>query len=191
MAKLGTSFDPTQHDTEQRGEYENLPDGDYKMEVSAADVKTSGSGTATKVGLKVTYDVIEPEDYKGRKVFDYFNLEHPSADAQRIGQAQFASLCRAIGRTDPVDDTDDIMFRAFTAKVGMGKPSKDKNPDGTPQYPAKNEIKRFHFPDEGEVPTPKANPRPAAANDNRSAANDNRPAAAAPSEAPRRAWGKK
>lgn len=169
MASLGKSFNPTEHDTEQRGEYENIPDGDYKLEVSDADVKISGDGSQRKVGLKVTYDVLEPEDYKGRKVFDYFNLEHPSAEAQRIGQSQFASLCRAMSISDPVDDTDQIKFIAFSAKVGLGKPSKEKDANGNPAYPARNEIKRFYFPDEGDVPAPKANPRPAAANDNRPA----------------------
>lgn len=203
MAKLGTSvpFDPTQHDTEQRGEYENLPDGDYRLEVEMADVKIDGGDDprTRKVGVKVTYKVLEPEDYKDRKVFDYFNLENPSSDAQRIGQAQFAALCRSMSIDKPVGDTDELMFIAFTAKIGMGKDSKSKKSDGSPEYPARNEIKKFYFPDEGNVPAPNAKPRPPrAGNDNRPAANDNSTArqtqngGSAPTEpAKARPWGKK
>ncbi len=195
MASLGTSFNPTEHDTEQRADFENLPDGDYVLEVETADVKITDpdSPRTRKVGVKVTYQVIEPEDYKGRKVFDYFNLEHPTAQAQTIGQSQFAALCRAMGISDPVSDTDDLMFKSFTAKIGMGKPSKEKDANGVPTYPAKNEIKKFYFPDEGQVPAAKAAPRPtAAANGNRAAANDNgQKAAPAAGEAPKRPWGAK
>ena len=168
MARLGSRFDATQVDTEQRGDYENLPEGVYRLEVSEADLKEDRP--ANKAGIKITYDVIEPEDYKGRKIFGYINIENPNVQAQEIGQKELAALCRAM-EIDGVDDTDELKFHAFTAKVGLGKPSKDKNADGTPVYPAKNEIKRFYFPDEGNVPAAEVS---APANDNRRPpANDN------------------
>lgn len=84
-----------------------------------------------------------------------------------------------------VEDSEELHFKAFTVKIGLGKPSKDG------QYPARAEIKRYYFPDQGDVPEPAIDaeqPRPAA-NDNRPAArvagNDNRPAAG------KRPWGQK
>ncbi len=192
MAQLGQRFNAQEHDTEQR-DFEELPNGIYQLEIEASDVGKTNDKKGTI--LKTTNVVIAPEEFKGRKLFNNFNLENASAQAQEIGQKQFAALCRAIG-IDTVDDSDELHFRSFTVKIGLGKPSKDG------QYPARAEIKRYYFPDEGNVPEPAIDAnqpaaRPAAAqvpaNDNRRAsANDNRqsaPAAAKPAGA--RPWGKK
>ncbi|KAB2675863.1 DUF669 domain-containing protein [Brucella tritici] len=185
MAKLASRFDATAHDTEQR-DYEELPNGDYELEIEASEVKEGANGT----GLKTTLTVLRPDEYQGRKVFNFYNLEHKNAQAQEIGQRQFASLCRAIGVSE-VEDSEELHFKAFTAKIGLGKPSKDG------QYPARAEIKRYYYPDEGNVPQPSidanqpvAQARPA--NDNRpAAANSNKPApaAAAAGGQKKRPWG--
>lgn len=182
MAQLGQKFDATQHDTEQR-DYEELPNGIYKMEMEASDVTPTSKGDGTI--LKTTNVVIEPEEYAGRKLFTNYNLENKNAQAQEIGQRQFASLCRAIG-VGEVEDSEELHFRAFTVKVGLGKPSKDG------QYPARAEFKRYYFPDEGSVPEPAIddNQPKKPANDNRPAAsNDNKPAQAAAGGKKSRPWG--
>ena len=179
MAQLGQRFNAQDHDTTQ-SDYSELPNGDYELEIEASDINVGANGT----GLKTTMNVVRPEEYKGRKLFNYYNLEHKNAQAQEIGQRQFASLCRAIG-VSGVDDSEELHFKLFTVKVGLGKPSKDG------QYPARAEIKKYYFPDEGNVPTPAVDavqPR-VAANDNRpAAANDNRTAQAQPAAAGSRPW---
>jgi hypothetical protein len=187
MARLGTAFDATQHDTTQ-SDYSELPNGIYRLEIEASDVVPTSTGSGTI--LKTTLVVIEPEDYKGRKLFNNYNLENKNPVAQEIGQKQFASLCRAIGEST-VEDSEDLHFKAFVAKIGLGKASADG------KYPARAEIKSYFFPDDDkEVPAPAidanqpaAAPKPA--NDNRPAAsNDNRTAAAAATGA-KRPWGAK
>lgn len=187
MARLATTFNASDFDTEQRGEYEELPNGVYQLEIEASEVAPTKAGTGTI--LKTTNSVVAPEEFKGRKLFNSYNLENPNPQAQEIGQRQFASLCRAIG-VQSVEDSEDLHFRTFTVKVGLGKPSKDG------QYPARAEIKRYFFPDEGNVPEPEIDavqPRPAPANDNRApAANDNRQQQAArPAATGSRPWGKR
>lgn len=184
MAGLGTSFDATQHDTEQR-DFENLPIGDYELEVSASEVKATKKGDGK--GINLTYSVLAPQEYEGRKFFSWINIEHANAQAQEIGQKELASLCRACGLSG-IDDTEQLHFIRFTAKVGVGKPS---TKDGT-TYPGRNEIKKFYFPDEGAVPEAKA--PPVAANDNAAAPSNVRTAqqsggSAATGKA--RPWGKK
>ena len=187
MAVLGSKFDATQHDTTQ-SDYSELPNGIYKMEIEASDVVPTKDGGGTI--LKTTNVVVEPEDFKGRKLFNNYNLENKSAQAQEIGQKQFAALCRAIGVSE-VSDSEELHFHTFTVKVGLGKPSKDG------QYPARAEIKRYYFPDEGDVPEPaidadQPKPAPVAANQNRQpAANQNaRPAAATAAAGGKRPWSK-
>ncbi|MDX1032799.1 DUF669 domain-containing protein [Sinorhizobium medicae] len=172
MASLGQQFNAQEHDTEQRTEYEELPNGVYSLEIEASDVVPNKAGTGTV--LKTTMVVVAPEVLKGRRLFTQYNIEHQNPQTQEIAQRQFASLCRAIG-LDSVSDSEELHFRAFSAKVGLGKPSKDG------QYPARAEIKAYHYPDQGNVPEPAIDavqPTPAAA-----PANDNRQAAARPAAA--------
>lgn len=186
MAGLGQRFDATAHDTEQR-DYEELPNGVYDLEVTESDVVPTKSGSGTV--LKVTNSVVAPAEYEGRKLFSTYNLENSNAQAQEIGQRQFASLCRAVGVSE-VEDSEELHFKAYRVKIGLGKPSKDG------QYPARAEIKTYFYQDSGNYPDVgiDATQPPKAANDNlAAAANDNaRPAAAATGGAAKsRPWGKK
>ena len=169
MAALGSRFDAKSVDTTQR-DFENLPPGDYVLEVEKSEV------TATKDGngeiLKLVYNVIEPGVFKERKIFGNINLINANVQAQEIGKQELARLCRAVGLGE-IDDSEELHFKSFTAKVGLSKPRTGK--DGK-TYEPRNEIKKFYFPDEGAVPEAKA--QPVAANDNRASANDNQPAAA-------------
>lgn len=193
MASLGKKFDATAHDTTQRDFQEEVPNGIYVLEIESGSVDKTSKGTG--IILKTTLNVIEPEDYAGRKIFNNnYNLENDNPKAQEIGQRQFAALCRAIGVSE-VEDSEEVQLKRFTARVALGKPS--KGTDGT-EYPGRAEIKRYYFPDEGPLPPaaidekqpekPKEAAKPA--NDNRQVANTNRPAAAAASPA-KRPWGNK
>ena len=196
MASLGTRIEVTEEGTEQRPQYENLPNGNYLLQMETADVVAKNQGTPDhSVVVKSTFEVIEPDEFRGRKLFGNYNLKNKSAQAQKIGNDQFQCLLRAI-EVPSADDTDELLFRSFIASVGMGKDSKDKNADGSPVYPGKPEIKRYWYPDVGDAPQLGVTAAPPAtkaaakpANDNRAAANDNRSAAAAaPKKTP---WGKK
>jgi hypothetical protein len=167
-----TRFDATAVDTTQRTEFDNLPDGIYRLEVTKSEVKPTNKGDGTYLSL--VYSVVEPEQYKGRLVFGIIMLEHPNSSTQEIGQKSLASLCRAVGLAE-IEDSDALHFISFIAKIGLSKPSKDKNADGTPVYGPKNEIKRFFFEDSDDMPEIGVT-APVAANDNKPPANDNAPA---------------
>ena len=196
MASLGTRIEVTEEGTEQRPQYENLPNGNYLLQMETADVVEKNQGAADhSVVVKSTFEVLEPEEFKGRKLFGNYNLKNKSEIAQKIGNEQFQCLLRAI-EVPSADDTDELLFRSFMATVGMGKDSKDKNADGTPVYPGKPEIKRYWYPDVGDAPQPgvTASAPPATkapANDNGARSTNNggsAKTAAAPAKTP---WGKK
>jgi hypothetical protein len=197
LAALGQKFDATKHDTDkQGGDYEELPAGIMQLEMEASDVVETGpEGARTGKGLKYTSSVIAPDEIKGRKFFGFINLENVNAQAQEIGQKEFACLCRAIGISE-VEDSEDLHFHTYTVKLGLGRPSKKLNADGTPQYPARMEVKRYFYPDEGALPEPAIDEvqpaaKPVAANNNaRPAANQNTQAAK-PAAAGNRPWAKK
>lgn len=186
MANLGQTFDATEHDTTQK-DFEELPNGIYRLEVTESDVTPTKDGRGTI--LKATMEVLEPEAYKARKLFTNFNLQNPSPVAEKIGKEQFASLCRAVDLTT-VSNSEMLHNRSFVAKIGLGKASADG------KYPARAEIKRYFFEDEGDMPQPaidEKQPERVAANDNRApAANDNRQQESQPARATGgRVWGKR
>jgi len=190
MAALGKTFDATEFETEQR-DYTELPNGIYQLEVEASDVVPTSKGDG--VILKTTLSVVAPEQFKSRNTFKNYNLENKNPTAQKIGQEQFASLCRAIGETS-VDDSEHLHFRVFTAQIGLGKPSADG------KYPARAEIKKYFFNTDKDgnaidLPEPAIDAvQPAAAAPVarvQAPANDNRAAAAAPKAAGSKPWGKK
>lgn len=185
MAKLGTNFRASEHDTDQQNDFELLPNGTFQLEVTASDVKEE----AGNITLALTYDVIEPAEYKGRKIFAYLDLQHNEADKQARGQSDFAKLCRAVG-IDDCDDSELLHFIAFTAKVKKGEAGVSKA--GRP-YKARNSISRWFYPDKGNIPAPEIDAvQPTPANDNRPAAQAaSRPAAAAASGGGSRPWGKR
>lgn len=187
MAQLGTKFDATSHDTEQRDSFENLPDGIYRLEVIQSEVAATQKGDGTI--LKLRYSVIDPEEYKGRLIFGNINLENANATSQEIGQKQLASLCRAVGLSE-IEDSDSLHFIGFTARVGLSKQRTGK--DGK-VYEPRNEIKRYFFEDSDDMPEIGITGQ-LAANDNRppaKAANDNRPASTQQKPAGSRPWGRK
>lgn len=183
MAQLGQKFDAGQFDTEAR-DYPELPNGIYRLEATAAEIKATANGNG-KI-LKITDTVLEPEEFKGRLLFSNVNIENANAQAQEIGQRDLAMRCRALGLSG-IDDTDELLLISYTAKIGLGKPSKDG------QYPARAEIKRFYYPDQGDIPDPAVDAP--AANDNRPPPRAATPAARpAPAAAPAKTanpWSKK
>lgn len=190
MAQLGQKFDATRYDTDkQGGDYEELPAGVYQFEIEASDVVETGpEEKRTGKGLKYTANVLAPDEYEGRKFFGFINLENVNAQAQEIGQKEFACLCRAIGIAE-VNDSEELHLHSYTVKLGLGKPSKKKDANGNPLYPARMEVKKYYYPDTGAVPEP-------AVDDNQPAsvakpANDNKPAPAKQAAAggKKRPWG--
>lgn len=206
MAKLGVRVEATEEGTSQQANYDNLPNGVYRLQMEACEVVEKNEGTPEhSIMVKSTFEVVEPDEYEKRKIFGNYNLQNKSDVAQKIGNEQFQCLLRSMGMTEVLDDeTDNLLFTSFIATVGMGKDSKEKNADGTPVYAAKNEIKRYWFPDLNDAPPigVTAGAKPVAANNNqRPAANQNtqgsgkpfavggRPASAPASGG--RTWGKK
>lgn len=161
MASLG-SFKATEQDTSQSS---TLPLGNYKLEVSASEVKRTKADTGTI--LNVTIDVLEPEQFASRKIFTSYNIENQNPVAEKIGKDDLAKLCRAIGLESDPDDSEELHFKSFVAKVGLEKPQ--------PGYDPRNKIVRYYYPDvDGDVPEPgllaepagTKRPAPAPANEN-------------------------
>lgn len=119
-----------------------LPEGEYYLELEKAELRDTANGQGK--GLNAQFNVLgeESNPHRGRKVFNWFNLQHSNEMAQKIGQSEFAALCKAVGIVAP-EDTSELLGKPFLAKVGLDKKDKDKNVikkysliDGAPAKPA-------------------------------------------------------
>lgn len=196
MASLGKKTNVNDVDTSQ-SDYSPLPEGIYGLEVVESDYKEQGNGK--KAEFKCT--VLAPEEYEGRTFYISEWGEHSTPQAQDIGNRNIGKLAKACELED-YENTEEFHFRPFVAKVGFGKPYPAKK-DGVPLLDANgnqimrqsNEVKRYYFPQDGQVPQPFVDAGAAvsqqqpAANDNRAAANDNRPAAQSGGAKKARPWG--
>jgi hypothetical protein len=66
--------------------------------------------------LAATIEIVEGE-YKGMKVFTNYNLQNSNPTAERIGRAQLAGLCTAIGVIEPKSNSE-LLNKPFRATFG-------------------------------------------------------------------------
>ncbi len=114
---------------EDQPEFDNspLPDGDYYAEIEKADVKETANkkGHGCNMTLSVLGHVAD-KSQKGRKLFNWFTLQHENDIAQEIGQRDFQSLRVAIGKP-ALADTDELIGANLIVRVGLDKKDKERN----------------------------------------------------------------
>lgn len=139
MAYIGQSINTgeVQYST---GSREPLPAGVYAAIVVRAQMKE----TKKKDGIyvEVEFDITGPQQV-GRKFWDNFNIQNPSADATRIGLEQLGKLAKAAG-IPLLEDDQQLLNKEVQIEIFIGK---DGN--GTPRnrvsgyYPAGIDVKAF------------------------------------------------
>ena len=83
--------------------YDPLPAGDYLVEISATNVEMSQKGNEL---LKVTFDVLQPDQYQGRKVFSNYTIGGNNPVAIATGQGILKQVCRSIGLMHVTDSAE-------------------------------------------------------------------------------------
>lgn len=102
MASLGSVFDATT--VEPAKKFEPLPAGSYKCVIVKSEWKNTKNGKGRYVEL--TFEVLAPEEHKGRRVFDRLNLENQSTQAVEIAQRTLSAICHATGVMQPKDTAE-------------------------------------------------------------------------------------
>ncbi len=212
MAKFGLNIAISDIDRSVGKSYELLPDGHYVLELSAIDDKTEGN----YVSRSYTYEVQEPEEFKGQRVWDWIDLGIDGVDPtwkEDKGRARLSQLCDAIGYdvetegvelsngTRVLDDDEVLLYRQFLATVkrfpaGVSKAGKPFKASAkavelwdpkSPKCPEGPSIFAHQPVIATEAPTPAPASAPAARPAAARPANDN----AAPRAAGAKPWGKK
>lgn len=207
MARIGNNYQAEYENTEKQGGGGGiLPHMYARLQAESINLPETKDNKGYQA--EITFEVVEPEEFKGRKFWAYWTIVHSDGyqhGAYKYGKPMFDRFGRAVGEEITQDtDTDDLLFKSFVAEVGI-QVGNSKG-DGT-FYKDKNQIERFFYDDaNAKEPIPelgvigdgtqgKKRNEPTAANDNtpqRRAANDNapaaRPAAAATGARP---WGQR
>ena len=152
MALLGNSFASAFQAAEATVSYQPIPDGDYNLRVSDAEMKATRSGGSM---LTLSIEVLGPS-YAGRKFFQNYNIRCSSARAESIGIQQLKMLWQASGGDGTPTDTEQFVGRVFRAKVGIEESKDDR-------YGPQNRIRRY-YPQTATTPIMSA-PIPEAASD--------------------------
>ncbi len=135
--------------------FEAIPAGKYQgILIDCSDKTPSKNGSGFY--LKMTFEIISGE-FKGRKVFQNYNLWHSKAETQEIARRQIKAMKIAVGLPDAVNPQE-LFNLPMTMKVKM-KPAHDG-------YETSNEISGFapkETPVYGTAPqTPAGGTQPAA-----------------------------
>lgn len=149
-------FDATQVAPDP-GRGDPVPAGWYIVALEKSEMKPTADGNGNFF-LECVYGILDGQ-FKGRKLFDRFNLRNASPQAQEIAYRQFAAVCHAVGHLQ-VGDSSELHGRPMKARVKI-EPEK-KNPDGTVQYEAKNAITSYKNVNDTSAVNTAAAPAPAA-----------------------------
>lgn len=114
----GFSFDASQYAPDQ-GVAGALPTGWYVGAIEKSEIKATKDGTGAYIAI--TVNVIEPQQFAGRKVFNNFNIKNNNQQAVDIAYGQLSALSHAIGVINWTDTTmlHNIPFK-FRVKVRKG-----------------------------------------------------------------------
>lgn len=129
-AGLGAMFDANQVSPNEA--FENLPLGWYVARIVDSEEKPNSTNNGSHILL--TLEVIAPQQYAGRKLWDRLNLNNPNQTAVEIAQRTLSAICHATNVMQ-LQDTMQLHGIPMEVKVGLSKPQ-----DG---YEQRNEIKGY------------------------------------------------
>lgn len=119
--------------------FDPVPAGQYLVMIvdSAISENSKKSGDL----LKLTFEVMQPEEYKGRKIFQNINVRHQNKQAEEIGQRQLSAISHAVNELDLTDSVQ-LHNKPLGVKVII---------DEQPGYSPKNEIKGYYNEDGSDI----------------------------------------
>lgn len=128
------SFGVDISNVEPHAKYEPVPPGKYQVRLVDAAEKSDGGGEY----INLQFEVLKPEQYSGKKIFDKLRLEAKTDKARVFAQRRLAALVRACGMLT-ASDTEQLLMKPLMVDVVV------KKSDG---YDPQNEIKSYLYENE-------------------------------------------
>lgn len=160
ITAFGFTFDATKVAPQQP--MEAVPRGWYSVVITDGELKPTEGGNGQRIALEWT---ITEGQYKGRKIFDGFNIVHSNAQAQQIAAGQVSAICHATG-TFQVADVSQLFNKPHQIKVDVDAErwvdadnnQVEPNTPNAKRYDPKNTFKGAKA---GSAPATAAGPAPA------------------------------
>ena len=143
ITALGMTFDATKVAPQQP--MEAVPAGWYSVVITDAELKLTEGGIGRRLAIEWT---ITEGQFKGRKIFDGFNILHSNEQTQSIAAAQLSAVCHAI-QVFQVADASQLLNKPHQIKVNI-EPERwvdadnqtvEPNTPNAKKYEAKNTFK--------------------------------------------------
>jgi hypothetical protein len=110
------NFDATKVDP--KSEYSPIPVGTYTVMLIDSVWKDTKAGDGRYV--KLTFEVADEGDLKGRRIYENLNLVNKNPTAVAIANRKLSAICHAVGVMQ-LTDTAQLHFKPFKVKVGISK----------------------------------------------------------------------
>ena len=128
-----------------------IPAGSYLAQIIESDVKLLKSGNGT--GVALTFQVLDGE-FKGRRVWTNINVQHNNPEAQRIGQQQLSTLCRALNVMQ-LKSTEQLHNQPLKIRVKIRVDAQYGDKNEISGYEAATQVGRPAFMPSAEQQAPK------------------------------------
>ena len=126
----GLNFNATE--VAPQDSFENLPLGWYTAMIVESEEVPNKSSNGTHIAM--TFEVVAPQQYTGRKLWLRLNLNNANAQAVEIAQRELSAICHATNILQ-LQDTQQLHNIPMDIKVGLSKPREG--------YEQSNEIKGY------------------------------------------------
>ena len=120
IASLNLNVEEESQNTQS---FSPLPAGEYTCVITASELADNKSGTGSH--LNVTLQVIEGE-YADRMLWNNFNVQNSNPTAEKIGRAELAALCKAVGVMNP-QSSEELHDKPFVARVILDRKDASRN----------------------------------------------------------------
>jgi len=137
MTQLQTPFEAADH--AGGGEFEPLPVGDYQLMFTTAKTNSTGGGVVCE------FDVVNPAEFQGRKLWFNINIFHAKTDVREMGMRDLGNMALACGVPRINNDVNELAGRVCVASVRLQK-----------NDPTRNDIARFIMPEAAAPAAPAA-----------------------------------
>lgn len=111
MAKIGNFG----IDAEPSQDFSPIPVGEYVVQIVDSDIKPTKRGDGHR--LEMTFEVMDGE-YKGRKVWQSYNVDNPNPKAVEIAQREIRSIREATGQLGAMD-SQEFHYKPLVIRVDI------------------------------------------------------------------------
>jgi len=104
--------------------FDAVPAGDYVVIVTDSNYGPTNDGNGERLSLDL--EIQEPEQFRGKKLWDNLNMVNANQTAVEIAIRQLGQLCMAANVPEP-DDSQQLHFIPVIATVAIDKRDKTRN----------------------------------------------------------------